>query len=102
MFGLKIIRRWWYTHERVEEIDNVRSLRLMEPFVWTITLCCGCAMRYEIPGYEFYMGDENDTGDRTYAKIKFAIPERYHAITQKMLDDDESYKDDPLFLALME
>lgn len=45
--------------------------------------CVGCRMRNVIPKYEWYLYDEDDDFDSTYATIVFEMPKKYKDLLSK-------------------
>lgn len=81
--------------------DNRKCVRYFCADYWDpCGECTGCVMSHDVPTFDYYIDDKDDGYDITYAKIYFRIPEKYQTLAQKIIDNDVSYKLDPLYLEL--
>lgn len=46
--------------------------------------CTGCIITYHLPKHPYYVGDEDDDFDCTYATVTFRVPEKYVELTKSI------------------
>lgn len=63
--------------------------------------CPGCTINFKLPKHPFYISDEDDEFDSTYASIYFKFPEEY-AAGLAALDSGETWDPDKRWLDLIE
>lgn len=51
--------------------------------------CTGCIMTYDIPKHPNYIKDWDDSFDRTYAYVKYSVPEEFKEECEKMATGEE-------------